>query len=342
MRLVQRGFSVTVFGEEPVGGDMPQHYQGVELRYVKAPDLGPLTTLVFDARCLIKCRKGYDVVYMLGYGAAIFCLLTRWAGVQTWINMDGVEWKRSKWSWLAKIWFRLMEWTAVHAANRVIADADGIRQHLEERHGHLEKCSVIAYGAYCVEDRHQSDLLNEIGVRDGEYYLVVCRLEPENHVLEIIEGYLSTNSCFPLLIVGDHNASTEYTRQLVSLSGDRVRFIGAVYDQSSLTSLRFSCRAYFHGHSVGGTNPSLLEAMGAGNVVIAHDNTFNREVLGKTGLFFAGVDQVAGRTKLCDQMSDEERRQIASEVTERIRTRYTWEAITSQYEDLINRQTAIT
>lgn len=335
VRLVERGFSVTVFGEESADCQLETEYQGVKLRYRKAPAWGPLSTLVFDVRCLMECRKGFDLVYMLGYGSAIFCLLTRLFGVKTWINMDGVEWQRSKWSRWAKAWFRLMEWVAVRVADRVIADADGIRDHLEQRHGKLRCCSVIPYGAYCMHARADPELLGQFAVSPYEYYLVVCRLEPENHVLEIIEGFLRSGSRFPLIIVGDKQVNNTYISHLLELSTYKVRFVGSIYDQRLLGGLRIFCRAYIHGHSVGGTNPSLLEAMGAGNVTIAHDNIFNHEVLGSAGLYFRDSDEIAAGVGVCDGMTAADRQKIASGVTARVKGRYTWELITMQYEQLI-------
>src|SRR6266571_1127158 len=120
VRLVKQGVDVTVFCEAEKG-EQSGEYQGVKLIYVSVPKLGSLTTILFDLICLWRARKEFDVVYMLGYGASPFCFIPRLWGRQVWINMDGVEWARSKWSWPARIWFKMMEAVAMRTPDRIIA-----------------------------------------------------------------------------------------------------------------------------------------------------------------------------------------------------------------------------
>lgn len=290
-QLVKQGIEVTVYCE---CSDEAQSacYHGVHLVYLPARECGPFTTILFDLHCLWHARKGYDIVYMLGYGAAQFCFLPRLSGSRVWINVDGIEWARAKWGRLAKTYFKLMEFFSMWTPNRVIADAEGIKAHLEARHRRIPPCTVIPYGAPVVDCPPIPALLHEWGIEPDAYYLVVARLEPENHVREIIEGYnRSTTSC-PLIVVGNHNSGTAYANELISLADSRVRFIGGIYDKEKLQALRYHSRAYFHGHSVGGTNPSLLEALGCGNLIIAHDNIFNREVTGNAGFYFKRPDDI--------------------------------------------------
>ena len=328
--LVGRGCDVTVFCERGTTEPLST-YQGVKLVSLRVPRLGSLSTIVFDLKCLLAARNEYEVVYMLGYGAAPFCLIPRLCGRHVWINMDGIEWIRSKWSWVGRVYLRTMERIAVMVADRVIADADAIKAHLEARYGQLEKCVVIPYGAKVSRVGDESSVERCTGTRPGAYYLVVCRLEPENHVIEIIEGFEKSGSAYPLVIVGGTSEPTSYVQSLLRLQSDRVRFVGAIYDQDLLASLRFHARAYIHGHSVGGTNPSLLEAMGAGNVVLAHDNAFNREVLGCNGLYFASREQLAQAISVVDRLESTERSQLSERMRERIASRYNWEQITDEY-----------
>jgi len=146
VRLVQQGVDVTVYCEAG-HGEQPAAHQGVHLEHIPAPNLGPLTTILFDLLCLWHARKAFDVVYMLGYGTSIFCFIPRLWGSTVWINMDGVEWARSKWCRLAKIWFKIMEAAAMWTPDRLIADAEGILKHLQSRHARLPPVSVIPYGA---------------------------------------------------------------------------------------------------------------------------------------------------------------------------------------------------
>ena len=192
--LRERGFDVTVFCESGEAS-APNVYQGITLHYVPSPSLGPLQTIVYDLGCLWAARKGYDVVYMLGYGAAPFCFIPRLWGTEVWIDPDGLEWKRAKWGFVAKNYFRLMEWISLRTANRIIADAEAISAILTSRHGKLKACTVIPYGCEVIETPPPAEPLSEWNLVPDDYYLVVCRLEPENHVLEILEAFQRQKRC---------------------------------------------------------------------------------------------------------------------------------------------------
>jgi glycosyltransferase involved in cell wall biosynthesis len=333
VRLVRQGVAVTVYCEVDSERESLVDYQGVQLRYVPVPRLGPLTTIIFDLQCLLLARKDFDVVYVLGYGASLFCFIPRLWGKEVWINMDGVEWARSKWSWLARGWLRGMEAVAMWTPNRIIADALAIRAHLLMRHGRLPHCTVIPYGAAIVTNAETSHL-DEWGVRPGEYYLVVCRLEPENHVLEILQGFADSDSDYPLLVLGNHQSGTEYVRQLLEVRDPRIMMLGTIFDQTKLQALRFYSRAYFHGHSVGGTNPSLIEAMGCGNVVIAHDNPFNREVAAGSACYFKRAQDIPVLLRELNN-NETERIRMGLAAKDRVTDSYTWDAITKAYLELL-------
>lgn len=341
VRLVGRGVEVTVYCEA-AGDDAPESYKGVRLEYIPSRNFGPLTTVLFDIRCLVDARKGFDAVYMLGYGVSAFCFIPRIYGSDVWINMDGIEWARAKWGVVARVYLKAMEAFAMRVPNRIIADAGGIKGFLEERHWRIPPCEVIAYGAYIVDAAPQGAVLSDMGLRPGEYYLVVCRLEPENHVLEIIEGFNASGSAAPLIIVGNHNIDTPYVRKLKAASGKGVKFAGAVYNEERLKALRYHCKAYFHGHSVGGTNPSLIEALGCGNLLIAHDNPFNREVAGDVGLYFKRPEEIPAFMARIEGLSGAERQEISAKARLIIKERYDWDKIADIYlrllEDLRRKQ----
>lgn len=332
-RLVQRGHQVTVFCES--AADRLAEYRGMKLEYVAASVPGSLHTIVFDVKCLWRAQRRFDVVYMLGYGASPFCLLPRLWGTRVWINMDGLEWKRTKWNAFGKMYLRIAEATATLTASRLIADAKGVRDYLVSAYPYLRACTVIPYGAPALGSPPDVNLLRPFGVGPGGYHLVVCRLEPENHVKEIIEGYLASGSRRSLLVVGDDRIESDYVRSVCELGSARVRFVGTLYDAPLLQALRYYCFAYFHGHSVGGTNPSLLEAMGCSSLVVAHDNPFNREVLGHCGLFFSTPQQLA--KCVCWAESHEEGcARLKSEAVLRIKTLYDWELVTDRYCELLS------
>jgi glycosyltransferase involved in cell wall biosynthesis len=228
-----------------------------------------------------------------------------------------------------------MESVAVHAADLVIADAEAMKRVLLRRHPNMSPCEVISYGAPVVDEDPGTSVLARWTLTARSYYLLVARLVPENHVLEIVEGYLKSRSTTRLIVVGDRSANP-YVKRLLENASDRVLFVGSVYDSTELRSLRYHARAYFHGHSVGGTNPSLLEALGCGNVVIAHDNVFNREVCGETGLYFTSpldiphlVERVDGYDKMTRIENSKRARAIISD-------RYTWDRVADRYCTLLN------
>jgi len=229
---------------------------------------------------------------MLGYGAALFFFLPSLFGKKLWINPDGLEYARSKWSLPAKVWFKVMEAMAVIFADQVIADAEAIRAHLRKRHPWMPPCSVIPYGAPLVEEPPPKELLTEWQLSPHEYFLIVCRLEPENHVLEILKGFSQSESNCPMIVVGNIKGNLHYVKKLLNLADRRIRFIGGVYNQKKLQALRYYAKAYFHGHIVGGTNPSLLEALGCGNIIVAHDNKFNHEVAGEIAYYFRTANDI--------------------------------------------------
>jgi glycosyltransferase involved in cell wall biosynthesis len=272
---------------------------------------------------------------MLGYGTGIFCFIPRLWGTRVWINTDGIEWMRAKWGRLGKIWFKLMEFLATVIPNRVISDSEGIRKYLMRRHRHLSpSSSVIPYGTVLVRKDLDPGVLDRWGFSPWEYYLVVCRLEPENHVLEILRGFLTSRSLKRLVVVGDRNTGTAYTRKLLSLKDSRLHFIGTIYDRDVLMTLRFFAFAYFHGHSVGGTNPSLLEAMGCRNTIVAHNNVFNREVAGDAAVYFGRAEDIPPLVDLLESfpVQREDMRERAYQIT---KSRYTWESVLDRYYELL-------
>ena len=203
--------------------------------------------------------------------------------------MDGLEYKRTKFNrWVQKFVF-WEERMAVKHSHFLIADNMGIHDYYKEKYGKESK--FLAYGADIHED-YDEDILKEFGLEADGYFIVVARLEPENNLFMAIEGYLASGQYGkrPLVIVGKTN--TPYGKHLVERYGDdrNIRFVGGIYDFRKLNSIRHYSYAYFHGHSVGGTNPSLLEAMASGCFILAHDNIFNRAVLGENALYYGSTD----------------------------------------------------
>lgn len=330
--LASRGWDVTVYCEGK-GDGQPRTFEGVHLEYIPAPNVGPVSTVLYDARCLWDARERFDVVYMLGYGSAPFCLIPRMWHREVWINPDGLEWARAKWNGFAKKYFQWMEWTSVRVGDRIIADAWAIAEELSRRHGKLRSCSVIPYGCEVIEAPPARHGLAEWRVDAENYYLIVCRLEPENHVLEILRAFEQCDSRRQLLVTGNLRRNC-YVDKLRAIKDPRIRMIGTVYERDKLASLRYHSFAYFHGHSVGGTNPSLLEAMGCGNLIFAHDNPFNRETLGTCGLYFGGVGELAEAIATAET-SNGDLAWMRDAARKRARERYRWSDVIDSYERLL-------
>ena len=333
-RLVQQGFEVTVFCEASAA-PQPNQFGEVNLKYAPARKLGPLTTIAYDLACLWQARKGFDVVYMLGYGASVFCFIPRLWGSDVWINMDGLEWKRRKWSAVASAYLHLMEALATRTPTRIIADARAIRSDLKERYSISRPCDVIPYGCTVLTEPPDIEPLSNRGLAAGEYYLVVCRFEPENHVAEMIDGFLLSGSNRALVLIGNDKAPTPYVADLLKRKDPRVRFIGPLYDRVQLQSLRYHCRAFFHGYSVGGTPLSLLEAMGCSNLIVAHENRFNREVLSEGALYFSTPDDLVRIIDNIDSKAINEKG-LKEQTRFRALNFYNWNLITSTYATLLS------
>jgi len=329
-RLVERGHEVTVYCEKG-GHSAPDSYHGVRLEYVSAPSFGPLSIVWFDTLCMVKAARSHDVLYLLGYGAGAFVWLPRLLGAPVWVNMDGLEWKRSKWPWYGRWYLRFNEWCATRFSSGMIADAVGIESYLRQKHGPQNRIEMIPYGAGIIEFSPDPGLLDSFQLSPQGYYLVVCRLEPENHVAEIVEGFNNAGTARDLVIVGNSDSESHYVRELKKKSGDRVRYVGVCYEKTKLTALRYHAYAYFHGHSVGGTNPSLLEALGCGNIVIAHDNVFNREVTGEAGFYFMKSGDIPQLLDRIENMGDVLREKWSARARQLIRDRYTWDRVTEKY-----------
>ena len=332
-RLAMMGVDVTVFCPT----DTPKAeviYRGVTLRFIRSRPLKQFSEVIWDVDCFWAARREFDVVYMLGVGAGFAAWVPRMFGTIVWINSDGIEWKRGKWSRVQRIYLALAEGLSVLFASRIIADAEAIAKYLRARYRRLKRMSTVAYGANLPTSSPNLSLIEDWGLKPDDYYLVVCRLEPENHVLEIIEGFVQSKSSLTIVILGNTANPNHYVRQLLAYRSDQVRFVGAVYEKEKLAALRIYARGYMHGHSVGGTNPSLLEAMACSNLVIAHDNPFNREVLGESGLFFETPDQLASIVSAVDEgrVDVETRRRRSRDI---ISSRYRWDQIAEVYFGLL-------
>jgi glycosyltransferase involved in cell wall biosynthesis len=249
-------------------------------------------------------------------------------------HVDGLEWKRAKWSGAGQRYYQRAEALAVRWSDALIADAKGISDYYLERFG--VDTDYIPYGAPKLADV-DTFRLAELDLSPAGYHLVVARMEPENHVHLAVDGYRRSAAKRPLIVVGSAPYAQEYTDRVHSLAGEdpRIRFLGGVWDQELLDQLYANALTYLHGHSVGGTNPSLLRAMGAGTATSAYDVNFNREVLGEHGRYFRDAAQLAA---LCDAAEADETATLARGAASLgTLDRYDWDVVARDYRALAAR-----
>ncbi len=331
--LVQRGWRVVVYcqqeGKAPMRED---RWQGVERVHISVPGSGPRSTMNFDWRATRHAAGFGDLCLTLGYNTALFCALLRLRGVPNVINMDGIEWSRAKWGPVAKAWLWLNDWAGCLLGNHLVADHPEIKNHLQTRVP-ADKITTIAYGADAVAPMDEAPV-RALGLIPGRYMTVVARPEPENSILEMVQGFSRRTRGMTLAVLGNYNPAVPYHAQVQAAAGPEVKFLGAIYDKPVVKALRVHGAAYVHGHQVGGTNPSLVEALGAGNAVIAHDNRFNRWVAGDGAAYFEGADSFAAvLDRLDTDVNALDRMRTAS--SQRFRDAFTWPAILDEYESLL-------
>lgn len=331
--LVTKGWEVVVYCEGPDITDVQtSEWNGVKLVHVPVGKRSPAATIAYEYRSTRMAVASGGLVLTLGYGTAVFNIFHLLKGSRNIINMDGIEWRRDKWGALAKTWLYLNERVALWTATELIADHPEIERYLARKA--RRPLTMIPYGAHAVED---DDGELPWGLESGRYALVIARAEPENSILDIVSGYSRRQRGMPLVILGNYQPETNaFHRAVVNAASDEVHFPGAVYDAAIVNRLRRRCRLYIHGHRVGGTNPSLVEAMSARSAVLAHDNAFNRWVVEDGAVYFRDADH-------CDQLLGEllaNPRQLA-EMSEaafkRFSSTFHWETILNHYERLLER-----
>ena len=333
--LVERGWRVVVYcQEEGQGKSYVDHWHGVERVHFFVESSGSAGSVVFDWIAVRDAAKHGDLCLTLGYNTAVFCALLRLKGITNIINMDGIEWSRAKWGALAKAWFWLNDWIGCWLGNHLVADHPEIKAHLATR-TKSEKITMISYGAESIGEVPVQPVL-DLGLEPDTYITLIARPEPENSILEVVEGFSRRTRGVKLVVLGKYSDSNEYHRSVRAAAGPEVMFLGAIYEKSVLRALRKYCILYVHGHQVGGTNPSLVEALGAGNAVIAHDNRFNRWVAGDAARYFSSGSDFA---RVLENLLSAPGTVAAMRLdgVTRFSNEFTWPKILGQYEALLER-----
>ena len=302
-------------------------YKGAVLKYIPLHANG-IQSIPYDMLGLLRSVRGYDTVMVLGVSGCLFLPFFRlFYRRRLIINIDGLEHRRAKWGKLARWVLRKSEAMAVRFADVVIADNKGIQDYVWATYH--KSSELIAYGGdhvlRNVPEGKQQDILKQYGVVVDNYAITVCRIEPENNSRLILEAFAQSGK--EIVFIGNWNHS-DYGQSLQEEFGDKpnIHCADAVYDLDVLYALRANAAYYIHGHSAGGTNPSLVEAMFFGRPIIAYDVIYNRETTNNQASYFSTGEELQ-QILNCTDLRGEAMKTYALE-------HYTWSHIAEQYENL--------
>ena len=335
IRLVDHGHDVTVYcrkGAQYTEEAPLEEYKGVRLLYTPYLKQRELETLSHEAMSILdSLRRPFDLYYFLGTRSAPLYVPLKPSKRIVVVNTDGLEWKRRKWNRLGRAYLKFAEWVAARiAADYLVSDAKAIAAYFRQTY-HRDS-EYLTNGAHILTELPEGALA-QWDVTQGGYYLVACRIEPENNIDLIIREFVASGSEKELVIAGGMNYETPYWSHLQELGrGHRVRFLGPVYGPMLVEKLHLGCYAYLHGHEVGGTNPSLLKAMGCGNAVLALGSPFNAEVLNGSGLLWSKrTGSLAERIRWADE-HPEMLASVGEKARQRIRDQYTWDQVAADHD----------
>jgi glycosyltransferase involved in cell wall biosynthesis len=335
-RLAARGHDVIVYCRSSLFRERPNEYRGVRLIYLPNIETKILGTPTHTLLCMLDVLfRHVDVMLVVNIVNGFHCIIPRIFGKKFGINVDGLDWKRGKWGKLARNYFHLnARWIGKICPDGVITDSLGMQEiYRQEFNTHS---TFIAYGAN-IEKSENPDVVRQYGLEPSQYYLVASRLVPENNADVIVAAFerLRTNKL--LAIAGGANYRSEFVQKLQATHDQRIRFLGHLGDAGHVKELHCNCYAYVHGHSLGGTNPALLKALGYGNCIVALNTPFNAEVLKDYGLLFEREPEDLLRKLQYVEENPAVAEDYRQHAPKRILEAYTWDHITDEYEGFFYR-----
>ncbi|MFV0565533.1 MAG: DUF1972 domain-containing protein [Flavobacteriaceae bacterium] len=333
--MVNKGHDVSVFNTHTHPFQLKE-WNGVKIIHKNDPEhkIGTAGQFIYDLNCIKHCRKEhFDIILQLGYTSSSIWskLLPKKSLIIT--NMDGLEWKRSKYTKPIRKFLKIAEKLAIKSSDFLISDSIGIQNYITQTYG--KDSEYIAYGAdvfNCPDEL----FIKQYNVEPYRYNMLIARLEPENNIESILDGVSLAKTNETFLVIGKHNVSKygSYLKKKYK-AHEHIKFIGGIYNLNHLNNLRYYSRFYFHGHSVGGTNPSLLEAMASGALVVANDNIFNKSILQNNALYFKNS------TDICDIINngtyyfEKSKENFKNNNIEEIKQKFNWDLINFQYESFL-------
>jgi glycosyltransferase involved in cell wall biosynthesis len=320
-------FNVSIYCQKSAYSKRPKTYKNAQLHYINLKANG-LQSIFYDIYSILHAFKKTDIYLILGVsGAIILPFVKLFSNKKIVTNIDGLEWKREKWNKPAKLFLKFSEYIAVKFSNTIIADNLHIQNHIKNQYN--KNSVLIPYGGDHVSKEADAHLPT-FGLAKNNYLFTVCRIEPENNIQLLLEAFQESTLNIPYVLVGNWQNSP-YGKQLFDLykNSARIKLINPIYDAEKLNSLRSNCTAYLHGHSAGGTNPSLVEAMSLSLPLVVYGVNYNRATTQNKSLYFTDKPELLTILNTLSQYNLKEQgatmKKIAAE-------NYTWNKISQQYD----------
>ena len=336
-RLVGRGCEVTVYCHRNLFKEKPALVNGIKLVYVPTIETKSLSQLIHSFLSMSHAVvSDVDVIFAVNAANGPFGLISKIFRKRTAINVDGLEWLRPKWKGLGAIYFKTAARLSTILYDQIINDSDEMRK--VYLNTFKKESVVIAYGA-TVKKSEDPSLIQQWPITPKEYYLVVGRMIPDNNADIIVKGFLASNSTKKMVVVGDVFYKDAYADRLKALKDERLIFTGYVYDPEVLAALYHHCYVYVHGHEFGGTNPTMIKAMGYGCAILALNTVFNKEMLanGLYGIYFEkNQEAVRQQINYADQYP-KKIKNLRENSHLGITDKYNWDCITDQYLEVFRR-----
>lgn len=328
--LINHGHEVTVYNSHTHPYQRTT-WKGINIEHIYDPEniIGTAGQFIYDFFSILNTRKKkFDIILELGYTSSsiFFDLHPKHSIIVT--NMDGLEWKRTKYTKHIQKFLQWAESLAVKKSDHLVSDSIGIKNYLKKKYN--SESTYIPYGSHLFYDEN-INILNDYSVTPYGYNMLIARLEPENSIEIILDGAVQANNNIPFLVIGKHKTKFGAYLKNKFKNSSNIRFVGGIYDIDTLNNLRHFSSLYFHGHTVGGTNPSLLEAMASSALICANDNEFNSTILEDDAFYFSTADDVA---KILTDILHEENKDKIKNNRAKITELYTWEKIVNDYEQL--------
>jgi len=331
--FVEDEFEVTVYCSSKFypKEEQQEFYGKVRLKYIPLKANG-IQSIPYDIYSIIHAAFKSDLLLILGVSGCLMLPFVKFfTRKKVFVNIDGIEWKRNKWNFFIKTFLRYSEIFAVETAEAIITDNQVITDYMKEAYDY--QSHLIEYGG----DQAKYHPITEKAIQSypflsTKYAFSVCRIEPENHIHILLEA-MSNQDRLPLVIIGNWDNS-EYGKDLRQQYGDLNHFhlLDPIYDPLPLNTIRSNCYIYLHGHSAGGTNPSLVEAMNLGLPVFAYDVMYNKETTERAAIYFSTAEELLSQIKSTD---DQKRTELADKMYAIAKRRYTWEVIANKYKSML-------